>query len=255
MFAAGLVSLGIGEMGEWAKVWRPITFIFWLGVGLVLLGYLLKRGRPALAAAAFGFWLFNRWSIDVLRIAHTDFVGVFFLVLSLVLAGRWPLVAAFLFGVSLSVKQVAILAAPIFLLTMWRSQGMGFKKLVLSMVLLLLVPLLTSLPFLLDDPQATIYGWLNAAERPAQTDAHGFAPSIDAWLGVSNVSRSAIMIFLVAIVYVAAWRRGVGLIGGTLMILAIMIAFTHVLYNQYLVWFIPLIPLAVAEIRVGRKKG
>ena len=248
LFTAGFVAMGFDELDEWAKVWRPIMLMAWFSVGVVLLVYIFRHGQPVLAVAAFGFWLFNRWSLDVLRIAHIDFIGVLFLVLAVVLAGRLPLLAAVLFGASLAVKQVAVLVAPIFLLAVWRQKKSSVLQLAVLTGLMLLVPAVTSLPFLLDNPNATVQGWLNVVERPAQS-VRGFAPSFDEWLDVTHVGKLLVMLLLVGVVYVAAWRKEVGLIEGVLIVMAIIMAFTPVLYNQYFVWLIPFIPLAVAGLR------
>jgi hypothetical protein len=57
------------------------------------------------------------------------------------------------------------------------------------------------------------------------------------------------MLFLIGVVYVAAYRKEVNLTNGTLIVMAITMAFTSVLYNQYFVWLIPFIPLAIANFR------
>jgi hypothetical protein len=247
LVAAGFVKMGVDQLDEWTHVWRPIVFAAWFGVGLILFVYIFRRGQPALAVAAFGFWLFNRWSIDVLRIAHTDFIGVFFLLLSVVLAGFAPFLAAFLLGVSLAVKQLAVLIVPIFLINAWRQKKFKAVKLGVLTGLILLAPLVTSLPFLINNPKATVRGWINVVERPSQV-VHGFAPSLDTWLDVTQ-GKSLLMLFLIGAVYVAAYRKEVNLTNGTLIVMAITMAFTSVLYNQYFVWLIPFIPLAIANMR------
>ena len=54
------------------------------------------------------------------------------------------------------------------------------------------------------------------------------------------------MVYLIGIVYLAAYQKTINLAGGTLMIFVIMLSFTQVLYNQYIVWMLPFIPLAIA---------
>lgn len=250
--AAGLVALGFDELHEWVVVWRPIVLVSWLAVGLVLFGYFFLRRQPALAVAALGLWLFNRWSIEVLKIAHTDFIGTFFLLMAVLMVSRWPMTAAVLLGVSLAVKHVALLVVPLFIIVVWRSRKMRVGTLVALVGLIALVPVIVTLPFLIDDPRATVEGLLHVVDRPAQT-VHGFAPALDTVLDVTDSSRWLPMLLLVGGVYAAAWRRSLTLIGGTLLVLSIMFAFTDVLYNQYIVWVIPFIILAGAQ-HLSRQK-
>lgn len=246
IIASGFVLLGVHDLDSWAAAWRPVAIASWLLIGLVLLVHISRRGHVALAVAAFGFWLFNRWSLDVLRIAHTDFLGVLFLLLAVIMAEKRSKTAALMFGISLAIKQVALLALPLFLIFLWRSKPQPIKKLAIFTGLVILIPLLTLLPFLIDNPSATMQGLLNPLERPAQ-QVHGFASSFAQSIDVTNISKVFLMIYLIGIVYIAAYRNSISLSGGMLMIFVIMISFTHVLYNQYIVWMLPLIPLTIAD--------
>jgi len=247
LITAGFVVAGVDDLNEWATAWRPLSFATWLAVGLVLFIYSYVRKQPALAVAALGFWLFNRWSLYVLKVAHTDFLGVLLMVLSIVSVGRWPMTAAVLLGTSLAVKQVGVLLVPLFLIAAWRVHSFRLPKIFLLIGLILLMPVATSIPFLVANPEAAIQGWLTAATRPAQTLYEG-VPSFDQWLDITGPSKSMVMLALVLCAYVAAWRKSVGMVGGALLIMAIVIGFTHVLFHQYVVWFIPLIPLAIADM-------
>ena len=243
-FSAGLVALGASELETWMLVWRPIMLLAWLAIGGIIAALFFKQGRPAVAVAALGLWLFNRWSLYVLRVAHTDFIGVLFLLLSVLTVTRWPFLAAVLLGVSLTVKQLAVLLVPLFILYVWRHHALSVGKVALLMGLILIIPLIASAPFLLDNPQATLQGWLNAATRPAQTQYQS-APSLDLLLDITDVGKSSLMLMLVALVYLAAWRKTIGLAQACLLILAIQIGFTHVLLHQYVVWLLPFIPLVL----------
>jgi uncharacterized membrane protein len=252
LVVAGFVAVGVDQIDTFEGAWRPVVFAVWLAVGFVLFGYAWKRGQPILGAAAMGLWLFNRWTLDVLFVAHTDFIGTLLLLSAVLLAGSIPLLAAFLLGLSLAVKQLAVLIVPVFLLALWRQYGLNKGKLVLATLLVLLAPMAVTLPFLIDDPVATITGILYPLERPAHS-VRGFAPSLDELLDVTHTAKSLLMFFLTGVVYVALWRKEISLIAGVLMVMAIMMAFTSTLYNQYFVWFIPFIPLAIAEAR-GKMK-
>ena len=185
----------------------------------------------------------------MLRVSHTDFVGVLLLVVAAVLTKRWPLIAATLLGASLAVKPVAVLLVPLFLIVVWQQQP-GWKRFALMVGLLLLIPFLTTLPFLLTDFSATVQGILTPATRAAQSHYAG-APSFDQWLDVVGPSKSALLLLLVGMVYLGTWRRRVDFISGSLLVMTIVIAFTHVLFHQYVIWLIPFIPLALLEF-LGR---
>ena len=252
--AAGLGASGASELDTWMAIWRPLLLLAWLAVGGVLAGLLVRQGRPAVAVVALGMWLFNRWSLYVLRVAHTDFVGVLFLLLAVLSATRWPLVAAVLLGVSLTVKQLAVLLVPLFVLSVWRQHKYSWPKLALLVGLVLLVPLVASAPFLLDNPSATLQGWLNAATRPAQTQYQS-APSLDLLLDITDVTKSAVLLLLVALVYLASWRQTITLPQACLLILFIQLGFTHVLLHQYVVWLVPFIPLVLWDASSGQSSA
>ena len=116
LVVAGFVAVGVDQIDTFEGAWRPVVFAVWLAVGFVLFGYAWKRGQPILGVAAMGLWLFNRWTLDVLFVAHTDFIGTLLLLSAVLLAGSIPLLAAFLLGLSLAVKQLAVLIVPVFLL-------------------------------------------------------------------------------------------------------------------------------------------
>ena len=252
LFSAGLIGLGYNGLTEWVALWRPIMLAAWLGTGAVLLAYGVRRGFPALAVASLGVWLFNRWSLAVLRVSHTDFVGVLLVVVAAVLTKRWPLIAATLLGASLAVKPVAVLLVPLFLIVVWRQQP-GWKRFALMVGLLLLIPFLTTLPFLLTDFSATVQGILTPATRAAQSHYAG-APSFDQWLDVVGPSKSVLLLLLVGMVYLGTWRRRIDFISGGLLVMTIIIAFTHVLFHQYVIWLIPFIPLTVLGLLHDRNR-
>jgi hypothetical protein len=244
--SAGFIALGADDLGEWVMVWRPVVFAAWLLVGGILFVHLFRRGRPALAVAALAFWLFNRWSLYVLRVAHTDFVGVLFLLLAVLLIGRWPMLAALLLGISLAIKQIGIVAVPLFVLVIWRQRKHSALQMLLLAGMVLAVPLVSAAPFLFDDAGAVLRGWFNPVTRAVQTDYEGVA-SLDVLIGVTHAGRLSLALFLIAAVYAAAWRRSVGILDGTAMILATLIAFAPVLFHQYFVWLVPFLLLAVVQ--------
>ncbi|HLC48953.1 MAG TPA: hypothetical protein VJI96_01030, partial [Candidatus Andersenbacteria bacterium] len=139
----------------------------------------------------------------------------------------------------------AILIIPLFLFFAWRKMPKKISQLALITGLVAFIPLLTLAPFLIDDAPATLQGLLNPIERPAQ-QAHGFASSFSQSLDVTDISKIFLMVYLIGIVYLAAYQKTINLAGGTLMIFVIMLSFTQVLYNQYIVWMLPFIPLVIA---------
>lgn len=254
LIASGFVLLGVHDLDSWAAAWRPVAISAWLLVGIVLLVHIARTGQIALAVAAFGFWLFNRWSLDVLRIVHTDFLGVLFLLLAVIFTEKRPKTAVLLLGISLAIKQVALLALPLFALVYWRKYPRQYKKMVQFTALTLCIPLLTLLPFLIDNPAATIQGLTNPLARPAQ-QVHGFASSFAQFVDVTTPSKAFLMLYLIGIIYIAAYQKNISLAAGILFIFAIMISFTHVLYNQYIVWLLPFIPLTIAQAMLYYKEN
>ena len=116
---------GFHDFHDWIVFWRTIFLLCYLATGAVLFWTLYKRKQYELAVFALFFWLFNRWSLYVIRVAHVDFVAIFFLTASLVLFEKKRFLSLLAFGVSLGIKQVAIFLVPLYIIFIWVEKSFG----------------------------------------------------------------------------------------------------------------------------------
>lgn len=252
--SAGIHQLVGDQFEDWIALWRPIMLSAWFLIGVVLFVYLYRLGYSALAVGALVFWLFNRWSLYVLQVAHTDFLGLLFLLLSVPLLPAYPLLAVVVLGISLSVKQLAVFVVPLFFIYLWRNQGIRGKRFVLCIGLVLIVPLLCLAPFLFNNSQAVMKGLFNPVTRIAQSD-YAAIPPLSVFVGMDQAYQLLLMLLLILTVYVVAWRKLTSLPAAVMLVMAIMLATTPVLFHQYFVWLMPFIPLAVVMGFGGAKRA
>ncbi len=246
---AALTQLaGLRDYEPWIGFWRLIFLLFDLGIAVVIFTALYRR--RLLLAALFGaaFWLFNRWTLHVVQIAHMDFVALFLLVLSLELFDRRWVLSLVLFGASLAVKQIGVLMAPLYLLWTWQAANRenAAQRTLLAVALMGAIPLLASLPFLVWNPAGLIKSVLFSATR-LPTDHFG-APSIDGHLGWVGIPAKAPLLALLAITYLLAWRRQAGRFISALFVMAAFTDFNSVFLRQYIVWLVPFIPLVLCDL-------
>jgi uncharacterized membrane protein len=161
VLSALVQKVGLRDFPEWMAFWRVAFAGFHWGVGMVLFLLFYRRGYPVVGLVVSAFWLFNRFTILVLRIGHLEPMAVFFLVLSLALLRRWPLAGCVLLSVSLALKQVAVFLVPVYLVWAWqRNEGLPTLRRCrdefVAAVAILGLPLLLSIPFLLVDSKGYV---------------------------------------------------------------------------------------------------
>lgn len=235
-------QLGWKEFEAWYSLWQGVSLTAYLACAAILFLVAYERRQFALAALAALFWLGNRWSLYVIRVGHLEFVAIFFLLLALSLINwRRSWIAPFLFGISLAVKQVALFLAPLWIIAVWPDR----KKMMQHFVAMAAMPTIVSLPLFLHDPRAMVKGVLFAVTRT--NEANMGAPSLDAVLQLEGMQSSIFMFLLVGLVYILAARRRLPIALSGLFIFVIMLGFNTVVFNQYFLWMIPLIPLVVSD--------
>lgn len=244
------IKLGLAGFEAWLSFWRPVFILAYAGIGALLWFTLVRRSQYALALLTLLFWLLNRWSLYVIKVGHVDFLALFFLIASLVLIKRNLKISALLFGISLAIKQVAIFLIPLYLIYAWISSGRSSRKkwlqILATTVLIGIVPFLATLPFLFDQPLAMLKAIMFSATRSSESDFG--APALSAILNFHGTENVLPMLCLMALVYLNAWQKKIPIYISGLFVFAIFLTFNRVIFNQYFIWLIPFIPLAVSEI-------
>jgi uncharacterized membrane protein len=240
---AGLHLAGFETFAEWLRVWRWLLLVVMLatvGVFFVLLG----AGQRWLALFFAAFWLFNRWTLEVVEIAHIDPLALLFLILSLALLPRRPRVAALLLGISLAVKHIGILLVPLYLLYAWQASG-DWRHVLRQGLWLGVIPLVLALPFLFWDAEALIRSLLFSVTR--LSDHSVGVASLDEVIGLVGVAARLPMLVLIAAVYLLASSGAVNRWTAAFLVFAVFTGYNSVLYPQYMIWPLTLLPLIWAK--------
>ena len=124
------------------------------------------------------------------------------------------------------------------------------RHLLTASALILVVPLVVSLPFLIWNAEGFVRSILFSATR--YPDDHFDAPSLDALFGAYGIPAKIPMLLLVSLTYALASLHRLPVYASLLLVMSAFFGFNSVLFRQYVVWFIPFIPLAALEARDGR---
>lgn len=242
--SAAIQKMGFTSFDSWMNVVRPIVLFSQLFSAGLVLYYLANKRLLALGLFAFFSILFHRFVLYPARVTHIDFPAIAFLLLGLILLSKKPKTAYVLLGISLAIKQMAIFLLPAILIYTWHTHK-SKKQLMLACIYICIVPIATLVPFIINSPSGVMNSIVFSANRSATGD---FAsPDIATTLSLTGIAARIPMLFMIALIYIAVWRKEIQIYGATLAIFIIFIGFNPVLFFQYLAWIIPFIPLAISE--------
>ena len=252
LLSALVQKLGFVKFQDWIYMLRPISFGFHMGIVALILKFFKDRGLWALGFAASIIILLGRWSLHIIKVQQLEFAAIFFLVFSLYLLKQKPKLSLLMFSISLGIKQIAIFCLPLYLIYLWKfeDQDKRTKNLFLGLFIISSIPLLTSLPFLIWNAEGFIKSILFSATRFG--DIHVDAPSIDLILKKRftwfvGLKAKIPMLFLMGIIYFSFLKEKVGVFISCTLIMMTFVYFNSVLYLQYFIWYICLIPFALVE--------
>jgi hypothetical protein len=242
-------KLGLTSFGSWLGFWRPVFLIFDLAIGILLYWAFVRRDLPWVGLFAAAFWLFNRWTLQLLRVANLDFIPIFFLLLSLELFPRNNWLALFFFSLSLGVKQIAVFITPLYLIWLWHtSHGNRPRDVALGAAIIASVPFVSSIPFLVWNIRGFIHSVLFSVTRAA-SQASGLAPAVGAYAGGNPALSRLLMLGLMLALLIFSWQtRGARYVFAFLVML-VFVYFNPVLYVQYILWTVPLGVLVLCDVR------
>jgi uncharacterized membrane protein len=168
--------------------------------------------------------------------AHPESLPIFFLLLSVLVFPKRPRTALLLFGVSLALKQIAVFAAPLYLVWVWRDSKGSLRRVLSAAAALAAIPLLLSLPFLIWNAEGYLKSICFSATRYPLV--YSGANSVDILLGLQGPAARLPMLALMGLVYLAAWRRRVGPFTGVFLVQFLFAAMNTVHFPQYVCWMI-----------------
>lgn len=228
---------------------RTILFIAQIVAALYIYLFFRKENMKVVGLLAAAFFIFNRWSINVMSDAKQDFIAIAFLTVSLYYLKNKPVLAYLLYGFSLGVKHLGIFVLPIYLLPLFETKKIT-KDLLLRLSLIALPIVLPSIYFMLDNFKAFAYSMAFSFTRKTATTStpSGYENLLILYdIGVKNntvffyiLPRLPLVIFSLLNFFVLVTKR----IRPSLYLLTsffIFIAFNPVLFDQYLTWLTPIL--------------
>ena len=254
LFSALVQKLGFPDFRDWLYFWRPISFSFHIGIVALTLRYFQMRGLWILGFVSSTTILLSRWSVYIARIHHLEFAAIFFLLLSLVLLKEKTKLSLLLFSISLAIKQIAIFLLPLYLIYLWKNgdKNRRAQYLVFGFLIILSIPLLISLPFLIWNAEGFFKSIFFSATRLESSHIEA-APSVDVvfseeFTWIIGLKAKLFMVFLMGMLYLSFLKEKVGMFVSSAMTMMTFVYFNSVLFLQYFLWPLCLIPFALVEL-------
>jgi uncharacterized membrane protein len=236
------IRFGLNNFDDWVRFWRQVFNGFDYAIAILLFVVFARKRLEWGGVAAAGFWLFNRWTLYVVTTTNLDFIPIFFMLAAFVL---YPKKTALLFfSLSLALKQIGIVIAPLFVVWAFIAEDKwryGLIQAIKIAAIIANIPFMSSLPFLIRNVEGFARSIAFSATR--LPDTHIQVSSIDALLGWEGMLARIPMVILFLSVYWMAARGIGGKYLPAVLVFTIFISFNAVLFTQYFVWLIPFLPL------------
>lgn len=254
LFSALVQKLGFPEFLDWLYLWRPLSFLFHLGIVALVLRFFCNRGLWLFGFVAASVLLIGRWSVYITRVHHLEFAAIFFLLLSLLLLKNHTKWALFAFSLSLGIKQIAIFLLPLYLVYLWKtaSETKQIKEAGMGLLIILSVPVLTSLPFVVWNAEGFVKSIVFSATRAGSSHIEA-APSLDVilsqtWPWLVGLKAKLPMLLLMGLIYLSFLTEKVSILACSALVMMVFLYFNSVLFLQYFLWPLSLTLLALVEL-------
>jgi uncharacterized membrane protein len=244
LLSSATQAMGNNDYESWIAIWRYLFLLFHLGIGIILFWSYIRINHILLGFVVLILWLFGNRALQITHIAHIDFIPVFFLILSLVIFDRRPFWALFLASISLAIKQIAIFLVPLYLIWLWRKEKDNPKKVAVGVMILVSVPLLTSLPFLIREPAGYIRSIMFSMTRYAYEN-YAVANMISE--GGGGIMTRLPMIATMLLIIWLVWQKKLKPYSSAMITMFAFAALTPVLFPQYELWVVALLLLSVQD--------
>ena len=247
LLSSATQAVGLDDYSRWVSFWRPVFSACKITIAVLILHLVHGRKGPLLSIAAALLWLFNRWTLYVSAVSHLDFLPILLLLLSLMLFRKHRWVSLLLFSLSLALKQIAIFLIPLYLIWIWQSSDQNRVGRVLAAAAAIAsIPTLASLPFIAWNAEGFVKSMLFSVTR--YPEGHFVTLSVDRLLGWVGIPGRLPMLSLIAVVCMGVTRRRIGMYASVLLTMLIFVGFNPVLFQQYMCWVVPFIPLSVCDM-------
>ncbi|WP_114993600.1 hypothetical protein [Synechococcus sp. UW179A] len=237
-FVAILDRIGFQSFFDFIRVWRPFNVFCHLGIAIVTFSTYNQQRKPISGLIACSILLLGRWSAYIVNVQHLEFAAILPILLAGQQLNRRPKFSALMFGLSLSVKHIGIILLPSFLLGLEPervSSDKQFKgkQLITYGAIALAIPLIISIPFLLDQPSGFLLNVLFSTTRDFRD--HGNATGTRMILTGVDGTR-LLMVVLIAMNWIAQIKEKINFWFASTITLLIFLQFNAVIFAQYYIW-------------------
>ncbi|OLS23380.1 MAG: hypothetical protein HeimC2_26910 [Candidatus Heimdallarchaeota archaeon LC_2] len=243
--------LGFTSFKEWVIFFRILSAIFYLAIAYFLF---LKSYKKSVIFSIFVtmYWIFNRWSIVVVYVVNIDFIPLFLMIISLYYYDTHRNMSLITYAFSLSMKHLAIFLLPIYLILLLRdSEITSIKDYGFSILKIVGIPLIFAIPFIILDPKAFLYSMAFSGTRHPKGLFDEFYESAPEGTFIAfGIANRIFMVLIMALVYLLFQSNKIERFTTSFLIFVIFIEFNLVLFDQYRVWRIALLPLMLLEFNI-----
>jgi hypothetical protein len=245
-FSALSIWFGLSRFPHWLSFWQIVFQAASIGVGTLIFWKFYQKQWYLLGILAATLWYFNGWTIYVSYVVHLDFLAVFPFVLALFLYPRYRRLALLAFGVSLAIKQIAIFALPLFLIWEWQQPTNNkMPRLLEALLLIGVIPFVSSLPFLWQDTSGFIKSTLFSVTRQSQHVVN--VSDIANYFDLEGLGARLPLLISWLLVLLCAWKFRLPKYLSAFLVILVFTEFNPVSFPQYLVWPAALFPFVIYE--------
>ena len=238
-YFTGILNLiGVSRFVDFISIWKPINLFFHLCIGAVTFSIYYQQRKPISGIVACSILLLGRWSAYITKVQHLEFAAILPILLAGQQLNRKPKLSALMFGLSLSIKHVGIILLPNFLIGLKtastsENDNSNRKRILAYSVVALIIPLIISIPFLLDQPSGFLLNILFSTTR--DFGDHGKATGTRMILAGVDGTR-LIMIVLFTMNWAAQAKEKINFWFASTISLLIFLQFNAVIFAQYYIW-------------------
>jgi hypothetical protein len=243
--------------------YRELLFGAQLVAALFIYLIFRRENKRIAGVTASLFFIFNRWSINVLSDGKQDFFALAFLMGSLYFFKSKRYLSFLLYGFSLGIKHLGIFIAPFYLLPV--IQKKKIQKSDLYCYALLLIPtLLPSIYYIFDNAKSFIYSMAFSFTRKSATTSipSGYEKLLILYdIGVKNntvffyiVPRLPLVISYLLSFASLFFKK---ITGSQYLLLTyfFFVSFNPVLFDQYITWITPFVLFPLIDIEGNKVYG
>lgn len=249
-------SFSNNDYDRFLEIYRDMLSCAQVLTGLLFYIYFRGKKNRLMGFAAMLFFLFNRWTINILSDGKSDSLAMCALVASLFLYKSHFRLSFFLFGVSLGMKHIGIFLSPIYALPIiFRTRSV--KEYLIDVLVFCIPTLLPALHFILNSPLSFFYSMLFNITRQHYTTSvsFGFEKLLVLYdVGVKNNSLLFYilprlpLIILTGINVLLLFLKKTKISWYALASIFIFVAVNPVLIDQYMTWITPMLFISFLDL-------